>query len=120
MSHIIGSCLYHKHFSYLQAKSTSGTKLIKHSEEQKLQAKTTLIRTKLCRKVFTRTQVSQTQCHNGDLGTAAPVPCGETLEHLEDPSVSGWQPGWEKMSDLSDTQMCGLLAVQVYEAGITH
>lgn len=44
----------------------------------------------------------------------------KTLEHLENPLVSGWQPGWEKVSDLSDTQMCGLLPVRGYEAGITH
>lgn len=36
----------------------------------------------------------------------------ETLKHLDNPSVSGWQPGWEKMSGLTDTQMCALLPVQ--------
>lgn len=117
---IIGSYLYRKHLKSLSAKSTSGTKLIKHFKVQKLQAKAALIHSQLYRKVITQTQVSQTQCQDGYLGTVAPVPRTETLEHLENPLVSGWQPGWEKVSDLSDTQMCGLLPVQGYEAGITH
>ncbi len=60
------------------------------------------------------------QCQDGDLATVTPAWCTETLEHLENPLASGWQPGWEKVSDLSDTQMCGLLPVRGYEAGITH
>lgn len=56
-----------------------------------------------------KTLASQKQCHNGAFGTLAPMSCSETLEHLEDPSVINWQPGLEKMSDLSDVQTCGLL-----------
>lgn len=56
-----------------------------------------------------KTLASQKQCHNGAFGTLAPMSCSETLEHLEDPSVINWQPGLEKMSDLSDVQTCALL-----------
>lgn len=49
-----------------------------------------------------------------------PAPRAETSEHLENPLVSGWQPGWEMASDLSDTQMCGLSPDRGDEAGITH
>lgn len=114
---ITGSCLYHKH---LRAKSTSATKLIKCFLVQELRAKTALIHSELCCKVIRQTQVSRTQCQDSDLATVAPAAPAETLEHLENPLVSGWQPGWEKVSDLSDTQMCGLLPVRGYEAGITH
>lgn len=65
------------------------------------------------------------RCHERDVGIVIwrrwPLQTHpETLEHLENPLVSDWQPGWEKVSDLSDTQMCGLLPVRGYEAGITH
>lgn len=62
---IIGSCLYHKPLKHLRAKSTSGTKLIKHFQVQTLQAKTALIYSELYRKVMS-------QCQDGDLTTVGP------------------------------------------------
>lgn len=63
------------------------------------------------------------QCQDGDVGAVAPLaPRTETLEHLENLSVNVWQPGWEKVCDRSDTQMCGLLPVPaaLRGGGITH
>lgn len=76
--------------------------------------------TELCSKVTPQTQGSENQCHGSEWATVAPEPCSETLEHLENPPVSDWQPGWETVSDLSDAQMCGLLAGRGDEAEITH
>lgn len=79
-----------------------------------------LMHSELCSKV-----IQQTLCHRRNVRIVIqrqwPLHCEQkTLEHLENPLVSVWQPGWEKVSDLSDTQMCGLLPVRGYEAGITH
>ncbi|KAK1890160.1 Ras GTPase-activating protein gap-2, partial [Dissostichus eleginoides] len=58
-------------------------------------------------------KVSQTQCQDGDLTRVAPA--------YRNLGTSGKSPGerlaagWEEVSDLSDTQMCGLLPVRGWD-----